>query len=563
MNDSPIADILKREGPMLSSDLSKLLEQRYGLNPTAARKRVERGCDGVNKLSQIVFPHRARFVYLEQSYGSQHFFHNLMEALKKTRSAYYLALRALELRDNVMPRAHFLIACGAPIAQKKHISAESLLERLIKAALVKEVDLPGGQISVMRCDSEQMSDIPSMWGKMKSRLIAEKVTLLAVKDWARNLGMVSYESVETREDEGRDTLPKVGTFNWDLAGPSYLHPMRTYSSTVLKPGFFVCDIALNGWISPDDIGAFLHKCTTLRSLPKVGKCLQVFVAEAYQTEAFALLKGEGVIPATTESLFGHDVAVALKNLCNVLNDTAKLTESPAALDKIFNDLSRIEGASYSLRGSLFEFAVAQICRSTFAGYDQEMNRIVKDPMGKQAEIDVLAVRKNHEVIFIECKGIHPASTLDDDEVIKWLDKRIPILRGAAKSHSDWAALTQRYELWTSGRFSEKALALVSARQEKSSKLVIQLRDAEYVLDEAKASKEAGLLKTYEQHFVKHPMQEFEAEKRRQKRREDRAVKRRIAVPIAPPPLTPLHTLGEIVVGDSVSTELQGELRIVP
>jgi len=542
MNDSPIADILKREGPMLSSDLSKLLEQRYGLNPTAARKRVERGCDGVNKLSQIVFPHRARFVYLEQSYGSQYFFHNLMAALKKTRSAYYLALRALELRDNVMPRAHFLIACGAPVAQKKHISAESLLERLIKAALVKEIDLPGGQISVMRCDIEQVSDLPSMWGKMKSRLIAEKITLLAVKDWARNLGMVSYESVETREDEGRNTLPKVGTFNWDLAGPSYLHPMRTYSSTTLKPGFLVCDIALNGWISPDDIGAFLHKCTTLRSLPKVGKCLQIFVAEAYQAEAFALLKGEGVIPATTESLFGHDVASALKNLCNVLNDTAKLTESPAALDKIFNDLSRIEGASYSLRGSLFEFAVAQISRSTFAGYDQEMNRIVKDPMGKQAEIDVLAVRKNHEVIFIECKGIHPASTLDDAEVIKWLDKRIPILRGAAKNHSDWTALTQRYELWTSGRFSETAIALVSARQEESSKLVIQLRDAEYVLAEAKASKEAGLLKTYEQHFVKHPMQEFEAEKRRQKRREDRAVKRRTAAPIAPPPLTPLSDL---------------------
>ncbi|WP_339547221.1 hypothetical protein [Pseudomonas sp. RA_35y_Pfl2_P32] len=555
MTDNPIVDILKHEGPMLSSDLSKLLEQRYGLNPTAARKRVERGGDGINKLSQIVFPHRARFVYLEQSYGSPYFFHNLMEALKKTRSAYYLALRALELRDNVMPRAHFLISCGAPIAQKRHISAESLLERLIKAGLVKEVDLPVGQISIMRCDREQLSDIPSMWGKMKGRLIAEKVTLLAVKDWARNLGMVSYESVETREDEDRESLPKVGTFNWDLAGPSYLHPMRTYTSTALKPGFFVCDIALNGWISPDDIGAFLHKCVTLRSLPKIGKCLQVFVAEAYQTEAFAQLKSEGVIPATTESLFGHDVALALKNLCNVLNDTAKLIESPAALDKVFNDLSRIEGASYSLRGSLFEFAVAQIARSTFAGYDQEMNRIVKDVMGKQAEIDVLAVRKNHEVIFIECKGIHPASTLDDKEVIKWLDKRIPVLRGAAKIHSDWATLTQRYELWTSGRFSEEAIALVSARQEESSKLVIQIRDAEYVLAEAKASKEAGLLKTYEQHFVRHPMQEFEAEKRRQQRREDRAAKRRLATPATPLPPLALPTLAEAAMCVSVNPEL--------
>lgn len=216
-----------------------------------------------------------------------------------------------------------------------------------------------------------------------------------------------------------------------------------------------------------------------------------------------------------------------------------------------------------MRGSLFEFAVAQIARSTFAGYDQEMNRIVKDVMGKQAEIDVLAVRKNHEVIFIECKGIHPASTVDDKEVIKWLDKRIPVLRGAAKIHSDWATLPQRYELWTSGKFSEEALALVSARQAESSKLVIQLRDAEYVLAEAKASKEAGLLKTYEQHFVKHPMQEFEAEKRRQQRREDRAAKRRSAIPAMPPSLITLPTMTDATQSVAVGDELLGRLSNVP
>lgn len=531
MTENPLINLLKQHGPMLSSDLSKLLETKYRLKPEAARKRVGRGCSGMNRLNHIVFPHRARFVYYQEDYGSPYFFKNLMVALEKTRSTYFAALQALEIRDNVMPKNHFLIACGAPIAQKKHVSAESLLERLIKATLVKEVALIGGELYVVRIDHLQMLDETVLPAQTKGRLIAEKVTLFAVKDWSRNLGIVSYDSVETREDEDSNALPKVGTFNWDLAGPSYLFPMREYVNTTLKPGFFVCDIVLNGRVSVGHLTGFINKCITLRSLRNVGKCLQVFVAESYHNDAFTRLKEMGIIPATTESLFGRDVALALKELCSVLRDTAKLTQNPDALDKIFSDLSRIEGATSTLRGSLFEFAVAQIARSTFLGYQQEMNRIVRDSIGAKAEIDILVLRPNHEVVFIECKGIHPISTLSDEEVEKWLTKRIPVIRGFVKTHSEWANITQRFELWSSGKFSENAIAMVTAAQANNPKFQIHLRDADYVLAQAMASNEAGLLKTYQQHFVTHPMQEFERAKTRAKRKADRAAARLNKSPI--------------------------------
>ena len=524
MSENTLINLLKQYGPMLSSDLSKLLETQYRLKPEAARKRVGRGCPGMNRLNHIVFPHRARFVYRQEDYGSPFFFRNLMDALRKTRSTYFAALQALDIRDNVMPKNHFLIACGAPISQKKHVSAESLLERLIKASLVKEVVLLGGELYVVRVDHLQMLDETALSAQTKGRLIAEKVTLFAVKDWSRNLGMVSYDSVETREDEDSNDLPKVGTFNWDLAGPSYLFPMREYVNTTLKPGFFVCDIVLNGRVSVDHLTGFINKCITLRSLRNVGKCLQIFVAESYHNDAFTRLKEMGIIPATTESLFGLDVALALKELCSVLRDTAKLTQNPDALDKIFCDLSRIEGAASTLRGSLFEFAVAQIVRSTFLGYQQEMNRIVRDSIGSKAEIDILAQRPNHEVVFIECKGIHPISTLGDEEVERWITKRIPVIRGFLKTHSEWTHLTQRFELWSSGKFSENAIAMVTAAQAKNPKFKIHLRDADYVLAQAMASKEAGLLKTYQQHFVTHPMQEFERAKTREKRKADRTAR---------------------------------------
>lgn len=219
----------------------------------------------------------------------------------------------------------------------------------------------------------------------------------------------------------------------------------------------------------------------------------------------------------------------MKNLCVVLTDTAKLTQNPEALDKIFNVLSRIEGAASTLRGSLFEFAVAQIATSTFRGYGQEMNRIVKDSIGAQAEIDVLMYDPYHEVVFIECKGIHPISTLSDEEVGKWLYKRIPVIKGFVKTHTEWASLDHRFELWTSGKLSDTAMALVNAAQANTPKLNIQLRDADYVIAQARASNKDGLLKAYKQHFVTHPMRQYEEALKREQRNAEK-VEARLKTP---------------------------------
>ncbi|ARC77960.1 hypothetical protein AXW93_03735 [Pseudomonas aeruginosa] len=517
MAENLVQQILEQDGPMLSSTLAKILESKYHLSAEAARKRVQRGCEGFHRLGYIVFPHRARFVYLQKNYGSPYFFTSLMDALESSKSAFFYALQALAWRKNFMLRQHFLIACGSPVAQKGHISAESILERLIKASLVKEVDVSGIGICVLRSDLEVAAE--DFAPELKGRLIAERIALLAVRDWARNLGLVSYGAVRTREDEGAELLPKVGTFHWDLSGPSYLYPMRGLMGDKVTSGFLACDIALvGGRAKPADIGAFIRKCVTLRSLPKTGKCLQILLTDGYTQEALKLAKNNGVIPASVERLFGHDVASALKTLCTVLTDTAKLVQNPDALDKIFGALSRIEGAASTLRGTLFEFAVAQICNSAFPGGGVQLNRIIKLPSGEKAEVDIMVTLPNKEVIFIECKGTHPMSCVDDGEVEKWLDKRIPVLRKYAKNHPELSYLKQRFELWTSGKVSQETQARVALAKMQTNKYELEIRDGDYVSQQVSLSKEPGLQKSYSQHFVNHPMLEYEQEMRRLERK---------------------------------------------
>lgn len=62
---SLIENILLKLGPCLSSDLTKVLIDTYQLSPDAARKRVSRGCKGMNKLEGLPFPRNAKFIYLK------------------------------------------------------------------------------------------------------------------------------------------------------------------------------------------------------------------------------------------------------------------------------------------------------------------------------------------------------------------------------------------------------------------------------------------------------------------------------------------------------------------
>ncbi|USS44428.1 hypothetical protein NFI99_14265 (plasmid) [Burkholderia glumae] len=99
---------------------------------------------------------------------------------------------------------------------------------------------------------------------------------------------MSYNTVALRATDGGQ--PRVGTFNWDLTGASYLGPLTQWDKAAnkKKPGYLVCDVLLGVNVAAHELQPFINKCTSLRALAKVGRCMQVFVADGYTPEAFAL-----------------------------------------------------------------------------------------------------------------------------------------------------------------------------------------------------------------------------------------------------------------------------------
>ena len=487
---------MESHSPCLSTEITRLLVKK-GMKEPAARQRVSRGFAGMSKLTYLSFPKKAKFIYLQRDYGTPKYWQALEKVILESDSSYANALAAVIQRGGVMLESHFLISCGAPIRQKKQISAEEILKRFKAAEILHEVDVPGVGKCVML--SSMFGRIEPDVNRMRARMVTEAILLDAVKMWAKNLNLVSYNKVAVR---GGNNFPKVGTFAWDLTAPSYLYPLMKRDGKKVSQGFVVCDILLGSEIEEKGIQPFLTKCKTSRMFGRVAPCLQIFIADRYNESAFKNAKNAGIIPATPETLFGIEVAQGLTQLMGVLTQTAINCADTETLSKLFSQLGKIEGASIHLRGALFEFVVANLVQQTISAR-VNMNEIYTDEDGQKAEIDVLAVENRRAVNFIECKGYNPLHAVPDDEIKKWLTKRIPRLRAIALDHPEWKNLPLNFELWTTGKLSDKAIAMIETAMSATKKYSIKYLDANAVREYAKKTKDKKMIDLLNEHFLEH------------------------------------------------------------
>lgn len=498
-----VAIILAKRGPQLSTELAKQLIALHGMSAEAARQAISRSAPRVRKLKGIVFPHRARFLYLDSQYGMKMFSNNLLNALKAANHHCYHGLAVLTERGGVLPVEHFKIASGAPKIQKGKVSAERLVENLVASNLARLLDIPGvGECIALGTLRDDEIDFP----RFKARLVTETLALSAVRDWAKRLGVGAYNQVITRDDASES--PSAGPNLWDLVAPCYLFPVLGQSAKPgkVRPGSFVCDIYLGDRMSLDAVEAFARKCLNVRAFPKLSPMLQMFVANSYTSDAIKRIKSIGAIAATIETLLGTEVAEALAKLAQTLTSTAEAARDPEKLDKLFETLVKIEGAATTLRGCLFEYVGAEIAREHYRPLDVRLNQtIVSRHTGARAEIDVLVEVDRKNVVFIECKGHKPNGTVDEAEVEKWLNKRIPTMREFVKEHSVYKDCAQSYELWTNASLTQTSKDLIAARQAASDKFQLSYREGLDLLSIVEKSATKALIKTYRQHFRNHPL----------------------------------------------------------
>lgn len=500
-DDLSVERILRTEGPCLSSRLCALLEAR-GIAPDAARKRVSRAGGAVKRLQGLVFPRGVRFFYHQSDFNSASYWEALIRNIGDASPAYASAIAALAARGGIAPLSHFHIMSGAPVLQKGQIASATVLERLLNVRVIKQIDVLGvGPCIALACNGH--FEVAGE-AELKARLLTEKILLLAVKDWARKLGAASYDKIVFRDEE--PTPPKVGTFHWDLTGPSYLAPMvRREAGGKPRPGFLVCDAIAGGEADKNSVAAFVRKCQLLGYLRRVPPVLPLLIADRFTQEAFQLGRSEGIMMATPGTLFGREVAQGLASLLTTLSKAAAVaSRNPTVISELFDKLSGIEGAAANLRGALFEMLVGHCVQKCEDGLIDIGKRLI-DSNAKSADVDVFRIKEHREVWCYECKGHQPTGIVNLGAVQHWLNDRVPVMQGALKNEARFSGCKFHYEYWTCGTFSSDAIAFLERAAAKTRRYSIGWKDGPAVRAYAAAVRPSTVLKVLDEHYFKHPL----------------------------------------------------------
>ena len=322
-----------------------------------------------------------------------------------------------------------------------------------------------------------------------------------VREWARRLGMASYNSIAIRSD---DHPRMVGPYKWDLTGPSYLMPLKGMKGDAEQQGFLVADVFVGEALDQHEIRYFIRKARSLRATTKVGAILPLIVAQGFTPDALKHGHKAGLMMATPESLFGSRTATAFQNLIEVLgNAGAIVAYNPDRLVDLLESLQDIEGKAGNLRGILFELLCAYLVRNE--GGSVDLGRKATDQKtGKNADIDVMHVRGKAECVLYECKGKAPGGTVNLEEVEDWI-RRLPTFTAYIRSLSNLSEIPLRCEIWTSGEFEPAALDILNREKQKRTKVLIDWKDGNEVRRFSVHFNEKAVTSAFDQHFFKHPL----------------------------------------------------------
>jgi len=493
-----ITNFLEQHGPARSSVVAQWLVDELKLKPEAARKRLSRLRAPLHRFPIHLLPKGESFIYHVNDRKTERFWTRFLDAMRASKSGFGATLDALTARGGMVLTSEFAVIGGTSgMGSRGQLMATSMAERLIKAGAIAQFAGSGNETFYGFAQPALGS---SDRNGHHARQLTENIVLNAVREWIRKLGLASYNTIAIRTEEVRQ--PICG-FLFDLAGPSYLLPIRSGGK---QPGFVVADVFSGAVMDEHQIHYFLRKVALVNAiLKRSGSGVFAFlIADGFTSAAYTAGHVAGVSLATPKELFGVRAGNALQTLAQTLRNTAAFaaSASPERIAKLIDDLSDIEGSAGNLRGVLFELLCAYLIRRDA----QSINMGVKATdmsTGKVADIDILKYTNQlSDCIAIECKGKEPGGTLSLEEAQDWI-RRLPTFFSHIRAGNREAAVS--FELWTSGEIEADALTYLTREQTNRTKTPISWRTGKDILSLAVKGKEKAITDALKQHFFHHPL----------------------------------------------------------
>ena len=433
-----IENILRANGPLLSGELIDIiLKEDPSIGNDAIRKRISRLKYPVCRYYGY-YAEKQRLFYLAEQFGTEQFSEALLLSFEKKAKRFDSIIKSLLFHGNYLHKNQLSAYSFSPTGNfTGHKLFSTVLAELIK---LKIVFVEGEYYTLANRISQ------ANFTKHKAVEMAKDLTLSHFMEWARDIGLTSYDSGKYFADFAK--------FNWCFTCPSYISSLTGFKDKKKLPAFVIADILIGKQIDVKDIEFFIQKIQICNSQKNLSKILPFLLFDDATIPAFKKLKAEGIIVGNLSKLFGFEYSAVLKELINTVTNAGTILKTNPEnyfdfIDKI-NKL--INGKTNNLRGDLFELAVGYYHSRDCKNLD--IGKLINFE-GKMRDADVFAVFSD-KVIIAESKGYK--SKISVEEIERWLSETIGIIRKYILSQDAYSNKELIFEFWSTGGFTEGARA---------------------------------------------------------------------------------------------------------
>lgn len=425
-----VEKILKKNGPVISSELARKLAEKEGIKVNTASQQIARS-KAVLRIGSF-FRSNQSLVYLKEHVENGDVFPKLLEAMFSHGLKYWYAINALKVHDGMISQIFFESYTNYPIKPlKSHFPFSKVMQMFVTENILvynddefilspKFHNLPIGGLF-----SKSITNI-------KLYILENFHTLL------KNTGIISYNT--------GDILAEYGKYRWGFKGVCPVVGLKNDG----KFGFVLADILIGKPIYKEDVLFFVAKIKQVLSFKRAPRLMPFLIVDDLDKEALNYLKENGIVVGFIKDLFGSKYAENLKELIAIFNNAgASLKDNPNKYLELIEELRKYNhGLLNNIRGTLFEYVVAHIhlgygCRNLELGWE------IIDSNGRH-EMDVMAIYNDY-VVISECKGTKAPT--DVEKVDRWISKKIPAFRSWFAKQEVYKRKTLKFEYWSTGGFT--------------------------------------------------------------------------------------------------------------
>jgi len=265
-----IESILSQHGPLMSSELARLLGKKDVIPINTASQKVSRNTN-IQKIKGFYSSNQS-FCYLKEHEDNGSFYDNFIKSLYENGRKYWYCINALRLHGGILNQTVLECYTNYPIKPLKgHLPFSKVMQKFVKEGILVYND--------------SYYSLSPKFHINRTATVAHKTIeqikidiLTSFNNLVKNTGIISF-STGTQ-------FAEYGKFRWSFKGVSKVAGLIQNGNS----GFLLADILIGNAFYEDDIRFFIEKIQHIQSYKNAPRILPFFIVDDLDNKALIMLK---------------------------------------------------------------------------------------------------------------------------------------------------------------------------------------------------------------------------------------------------------------------------------